>query len=166
MKRANTPTLTRRPGNRVRQTNAAARSLRAYWVGEATSLAGSSVHTVALPVAAVMQLHATPSQMSLLAAASTAAAVVLALPAGVLGDRCAKRTVMVATDLTAAAVVTTVPLCWATGSLSMPVLYAVALLLGALTVLHQAASIAIPPEFVRPQDLPAANSRIQTRSPA
>ncbi|MER8119045.1 MFS transporter [Streptomyces sp. NPDC094031] len=160
MKRANTPTLTRRPGNRVRQARAAARSLRAYWVGEATSLAGSSVHTVALPVAAVMQLNATPSQMSLLAAASTAAAVVLALPAGVLGDRCAKRTVMVATDLTAAAVVATVPLCWATGSLSMPVLYAVALLLGALTVLHQAASIAIVPEIVRPQDLPAANSRI------
>ncbi|MFK0142681.1 MFS transporter [Streptomyces murinus] len=160
MKRAHTLTLTRRSVNRVRQTDAAARSLRAYWVGEATSLAGSSVHAVALPVVAVVQLHATPRQVSLLAAAATAAAVVLALPAGVVGDRRAKRPLMVATDVTAAAVVAAVPVCWATGSLSMPVLYAVALLLGALTVFHQAASIAIVPDLVRPQDLPAAHSRI------
>ncbi|WP_153812156.1 MFS transporter [Streptomyces sp. SUK 48] len=160
MKRANTPTLSRRSGKLVRQTDAEARSLRAYWVGESTSLAGSFVHAVALPVVAVVELHATPRQVSLLAAAATAAAVVLALPAGVVGDRCAKRPLMVATDLTAAAVVTTVPLCWATGSLSMPVLYVVALLLGVLTVFHQAASIAIVPDLVRPQGLPSAHSRI------
>ncbi|MEV7157065.1 MFS transporter [Streptomyces misionensis] len=160
MKRAHTLTLTRRSGNRLRQTDGRAQSLRAYWVGESTSLAGSSAHAVALPVVAVVELDATPRQVSLLAAAATAAAVVLALPAGVVGDRCAKRPLMVATDLTAAAVVATVPLCWATGSLSMPVLYAVALLLGALTVFHQAASVAIVPDLVRPQDLPAAHSRI------
>ncbi|MEU2354421.1 MFS transporter [Streptomyces misionensis] len=149
------------PVKRKARPAASARSLRAYWAGEATSLAGSPVHAVALPVVAVVQLHATPGQVSLLATASTAAACVLALPAGVVGDRHGKRPLMVATDLAAAAVVAAVPLCWATGSLSMPVLYTVALLLSVLTVLHQAASIAIVPRFVRPQDLPAAHSRIE-----
>ncbi|MFD9869093.1 MFS transporter [Streptomyces niveus] len=135
-------------------------SFRAYWAGEATALAGSSLHAVALPVLAVLELGATPGQVSLLTAAATTPAFVLALPAGVLGDRYAKKPLMVATDLAAAAVVSAVPLCWAAGELSMPVLYVVALLLGALTVLHQAAAIAIVPELVTRDQLPAAHSRI------
>ncbi|MFD6335305.1 MFS transporter [Streptomyces niveus] len=136
------------------------RSFRAYWAGEATALAGSSLHAVALPVVAVLELDATPGQVSLLTAAATIPAFALALPAGVLGDRYAKRPLMVATDLAAAAVVAAVPLSWAAGELSVPVLYTVALVLGALTVLHQAASIAIVPEIVERDQLPAAHSRI------
>lgn len=136
------------------------RSFRAYWAGEATALAGSSLHAVALPVVAVLELKATPGQVSLLTAAATLPGFALALPAGVLGDRHPKRPLMVGTDLAAAAVVGSVPLCWAVGELSMPVLYAVALLLGALTVLHQAAAIAMVPELVERDQLPAAHSRI------
>ncbi|MEU7283443.1 MFS transporter [Streptomyces sp. NPDC045431] len=124
------------------------------------TLAGASVHGVALPVVAVLELDASPGQVSLLAAASTVPAFVLALPAGVAGDRYPKRRIMVGTDLVAAAVVSVVPVCWAAGVLSVPVLYAVALLLGALTVLHQAASIAIVPEIVDRRQLHPANRRI------
>jgi MFS family permease len=136
------------------------RSFRAYWVGEAVTLAGSSVHGVALPVIAVLELDASPGQVSLLAAAATVPAFVLALPAGVAGDRYPKKKIMIGTDLAAAAVVTVVPVCWAAGVLSVPVLYAVALLLGALTVLHQAASIAIVPEIVDRAHMHPANARI------
>ncbi|MGC4916302.1 MFS transporter [Streptomyces albogriseolus] len=136
------------------------RSFRAYWVGEAVTLAGSSVHGVALPVIAVLELGASPGQVSLLAAAATVPAFVLALPAGVAGDRYPKKKIMIGTDLAAAAVVSVVPVCWAVGVLSVPVLYAVALLLGALTVLHQAASIAIVPEIVDRAHMHPANARI------
>ncbi len=135
------------------------RSFRAYWLGEATALAGSSVSAVALPVVAAMELHATPGQISTLASAVMAPAFLLALPAGVAGDRYSKKRLMVATDLAAAAVLAVVPACWAAGTLSMPVLYCVALLLGSLTVLHQAAAIAIVPELVPPELLPDANAR-------
>ncbi|MEU0350849.1 MFS transporter [Streptomyces sp. NPDC006237] len=135
------------------------RSFHAYWLGEATALAGSSVSAVALPVIAAMELGATPGQVSTLASAMMAPAFLLALPAGVAGDRFSKKQLMVGTDLAAAAVVTVVPACWATGTLSMPVLYCVALLLGALTVLHQAAAIAIVPELVEPELLPDANAQ-------
>nr|WP_268983038.1 MFS transporter [Streptomyces filamentosus] len=136
------------------------RSFRSYWTGEAVALAGTSVHGVALPVVAVQVLGASPGQVSLLAAAATAPAFFFALPAGVVGDRYPKRPVMVGTDLAAAAVVAAVPVCWAAGVLSVPVLYTVALLLGTLTVLHQAASIAILPELVDRAQMHQANARI------
>ncbi|MFG3013852.1 MFS transporter [Streptomyces cinerochromogenes] len=136
------------------------RSFRAYRAGEAVTLAGTSVHGVALPVVAVLELDASPGQVPLLAAAATAPAFVLALPAGVAGDRYPKKRIMVGTDLAAAAVVSVVPGCWAAGLLSVPVLYAVTLLSGALTVLHQAASIAIVPEIVDRSQARPANARI------
>jgi hypothetical protein len=46
------------------------------------------------------------------------------------GAECGGRRIIIGTDLAAAAVVAVVPLCWAAGVLSVPVLYAVALLLG------------------------------------
>lgn len=136
------------------------RSFRAFWVGEGVALAGSSVHAAALPVIAVLELDAAPGQVSLLAAAATAPAFVLALPAGVAGDRYAKAKLMVGTDLAAAGVVAAVPVCWAAGALTMPVLYTVALLLGALAVLHQAAAVAIVPELVPLGQSHEANARI------
>ncbi|MER7541214.1 MFS transporter [Streptomyces sp. NPDC097704] len=57
-------------------------------------------------------------------------------------------------------VVAVLPAAWAAGALSMPVLCTVALLLGALAVLHQAASIAIVPELVEPKLLHPAHTRI------
>ncbi|MGC5264033.1 MFS transporter [Streptomyces cyaneofuscatus] len=136
------------------------RGFRAYWLGEATNLLGSSLHAVALPVIAAVELDASPGQVSTLAAAVLAPVFVLALPAGVVGDRYSKRRLMVGTDLLAAAVVAVVPACWALGMLSMPVLYVVGLLLGSLTVLHQAAAIAIVPELVEPALVHQANSRV------
>ncbi|MCQ1577133.1 MFS transporter [Streptomyces parvus] len=133
---------------------------RAYWLGEATALAGSSVSAVALPMIAALELDATPGQVSALASAAMAPGFLLALPAGVAGDRFSKKRLMVSTDLAAAAVVAVVPACWAVGVLTMPVLYCVALLLGALTVLHQAAAIAIVPELVVPELVPDANARV------
>ncbi|WDM16665.1 hypothetical protein J3S85_37485 [Streptomyces lavenduligriseus] len=68
--------------------------------------------------------------------------------------------IMIGTGLAAAAVVTVVPLCWTAGVLSVPVLYAVALLLGALTVLQQAVSITMVPEIVDDSRTHPANARI------
>ncbi|MCL3998880.1 MFS transporter [Streptomyces lavenduligriseus] len=136
------------------------RSFRTYWAGEAVSLAGSSLHAVALPVLAIEMLHASPGQVAVLAFLATLPAFFLALPAGVICDRHPKKTIMVVTDLAAAVMVAVVPVCWAIGALSVPVLYVMVLLLGALTVLHQAAAIAIVPELVDPALLPTANSRV------
>ncbi|MFD3996127.1 MFS transporter [Streptomyces sp. NPDC058583] len=151
--------LRRLKGERPRRV-AGNRMFSAYLAGESASVAGTSVHFVALPVLAVVELHATPGQIATLAALSMAPAAVLALPAGTLVDRYSKRTFLISTDLAAALVVIVVPVSWAAGVLSLPVLYTVAVLLGSLTVLHQAAAIAIVPELVDREHLHKANARV------
>lgn len=47
------------------------RSFTAYLTGESTSMIGTAVHTVAMPVLAVVHLKADPGQISLLGAADT-----------------------------------------------------------------------------------------------
>ncbi|WP_240803222.1 MFS transporter [Streptomyces sp. A1499] len=123
-------------------------------------MAGSSVYAATLPVIAALDLDASPGQVSALASAAVAPAFLLALPAGVAGDRYSKKHLMVGTDLAAAGVVTLVPLCWAAGALSMPLVYGVALVLGALTSLHQAAAIALVPEMVEVRLVTEANARV------
>ncbi|MFI5987624.1 MFS transporter [Streptomyces sp. NPDC051555] len=136
------------------------RSFSAYLTGESTSLIGTAVHGVALPALAVLHLKAAPGQIALLAFLVQLPTFVLALPAGAVIDRHNKKTVLVLTDLASAAVVAVIPATAVLGTLSMPVLYGVALALGAVTVLHQAAAIAIVPQLVSPGLLQQANSRI------
>ncbi|MGW1974145.1 MFS transporter [Streptomyces sp. NPDC001889] len=132
----------------------------AYCTGQAVSWGGTAVHAVALPVVAVVHLAATPGQVAVLAALSTAPAALFSLPAGVLADHRPKRTIMIATDLASAVAVTAVPVCWTLGALTVPVLYSVALVLGTLTVAHQAAALAAVAELVGPDRVPEANSRL------
>ncbi|MCB5167724.1 MFS transporter [Streptomyces bambusae] len=136
------------------------RGFRSYLAGESAGLAGTSVHVVALPALAVLELGANAGQIALLAFLAQLPAFLLALPAGAIVDRHSKRALMVGTDVVAAGVVAAVPVAALAGVLAVPVLYGVALALGAVTVLHQAAAIAIVPELVEPAELHRANARI------
>ncbi|MEV7416236.1 MFS transporter [Streptomyces sp. NPDC089919] len=131
-----------------------------YLCGESAGLVGTSVHLVALPALAVLELHATAGQAALLASLAHLPTFLLALPAGAVVDRHAKRGLLVGTDLAGAAAVAAVPAASLAGVLSMPVLYAVALVVGAVTVLHQAAALAIVPQLVAPALLHRANARV------
>ncbi|MFI5670336.1 MFS transporter [Streptomyces sp. NPDC051704] len=133
---------------------------RLYLGGESAGLVGTSVHLVALPALAVLELDATAGQAALLASLARLPTFLLALPAGGIVDRYAKRALMVRTDLAGAVVVTVVPVAALAGVLSMPVLYGVALGLGAVGVLHQAAAIAIVPQLVEPALLHRGNARV------
>ncbi|MFD4964945.1 MFS transporter, partial [Streptomyces sp. NPDC058417] len=99
----------------------------------------------ALPALAVLHLGASPGQVALLAFAASAPALLVSLPAGVLIDRYPLRTVLVATDLAAAATVLTIPAAAALNVLTMPLLYVIASALGSLAVLHLAGSMAAVP---------------------
>ncbi|MFJ6783852.1 MFS transporter [Streptomyces yangpuensis] len=133
---------------------------RLYLSGESAGLVGTSVQLVALPTLAVLELDATAGQAALLASLAHLPTFLLALPAGGIVDRCTKRALLVGTDLAGAAVVAVVPVAALAGVLSMPVLYGVALVLGAVSVLHQAAAIAIVPQLVEPALLHRANAKV------
>ncbi|MER6116107.1 MFS transporter [Streptomyces sp. NPDC001743] len=141
-------------------SSTARHALGTLLAGEGTSYAGTAVHQLALPALAVLQLQATPGQIALLAFAAKLPALVVALPAGVVLDRYPIRTVLLVTDLAAATVVLAIPAAAVVGQLTMPALYAVALTLGALSVLHSAATMTALPHLAGPGLLHRAHARL------
>jgi predicted MFS family arabinose efflux permease len=112
------------------------RSFRRYWTGQSISLAGDQISQIGLPLVGVLALHADAAQMGWLATAQLMPALLLSLPAGAWADsRAHRRRVMIATDLARALLIASVPLAYALDALTFTQLYAVALGIGALTVL-------------------------------
>lgn len=118
----------------------AARAFWTYWTASATSTLGTGVTTVALPLVAVLVLHAGPVQMGVLAAASYVAWLVLGLPAGALVARSRVRGIQVVADLTRAAAVASVPVAWWLDALTFGHVVAVALVVSCANVLFDTAN--------------------------
>src|SRR5689334_18486798 len=68
------------------------------WVGETISLTGSAVTELALPLTAILLLHATPFQLGLLLALNSGAAAAFGLFAGAWSDRVRRRPLMMLAD--------------------------------------------------------------------
>jgi MFS family permease len=129
-----------------------------YWAASTISAVGDAISRVALPLTAVLALHATSLQVSLLAAAQYAAWIVLGLPAGVIVGRFPLRRTQIAMDTIRCAAVGSVPLSAALGELAVVQLVVVALVLGVSTVIFDVANATLLPSLVRRERLTARNS--------
>src|SRR5581483_3131932 len=110
-------------------------AFRRFWAAQTVSYLGDQVTIVALPLIAVVALHASPGEMGLLSAAGSAPSLLLALHAGALLDRRGRRrATMIATDVARAALLGSVPVAWWLGDLTLAQLYAVAFACGALAI--------------------------------
>jgi MFS family permease len=136
------------------------------WSAESISQLGSQVTLLALPLLAAITLDATPFQVGLLAALGWTPWLLFGLVAGVWVDRLPRRPLMIAADLGRAAVLATVPLAALLGLLRMEVLYTVAFLTGALTVVFDVAYLAYLPTLVARDDLVEGNSKLETSASA
>ncbi|MER6026578.1 MFS transporter [Streptomyces sp. NPDC001851] len=121
---------------------------------------GDRILFLALPLVAIVALHADAFQVGLLTALTTAGSLLVGLPAGAWVDRTRKRAVMVAADLARALVLMTVPAAWWTGLLSIRGLCAVALVHGVLTVFFDVAYVSCLPHLVGRGRLVEANARL------
>jgi MFS family permease len=128
------------------------------WVGQGVSAGGSAVTSVALPLVAVVGLGASAAEMGVLGALAVVPHLVLGLPVGSWVDRGSRRRLMVVADLGRAGLLGAIPLLAATGKLEIGYLYVVAVLVGALTVVSDTASLALLPGLVRREELVEANS--------
>ncbi|MET7709457.1 MFS transporter [Micromonospora sp. NPDC005413] len=137
-------------------------SFRLLYTAALIDGAGFHIGQLALPVLAVSLLAASPGQVGLLSALSTAAFLLIGLPAGVWIDRLPRRAVLVTADLTRAALVASVPVAWWAGWLSIPQLYLVVLLTGVGTVFADVAAQSYLPELVGRGRLVAANSLLMS----
>src|SRR5260221_220447 len=117
---------------------------RRLWISILISSFGGQVTILALPLTAAVLLHATPTQMGALTAMELVPFVLFSLPTGVWLDRLRKLPVYVLGELSIACAVTSVPLAWWLGWLSMGWLYVVGFAIGAVnTTAGSAAQIVL-----------------------
>ena len=96
---------------------------------------GDQVATIALPLTAVLALHASAGEMGAVTTAYLLPNLLLSLHAGVWVDRSGRRrAVMLAADLARGLLTATIPIAFAFGHLSWPQLYVVSFLLGCASV--------------------------------
>jgi MFS family permease len=131
------------------------------WAGQTVSLFGSQVTALALPLAAILTLHATPAQVGILRAAEFAPFLLITLFAGVWVDRRRRRPILIAVDLGRAAALGLIPVAALLGLLRVEYLYAIAFGVGMLTVLFDLAYQAFLPSLARPDEMIEANSKLQ-----
>jgi MFS family permease len=105
-------------------------------------------------------LGASTFQVGLLTAASTAAFALIALPAGALVDRWAKRRLMIWCDVARMVIIGSVPLAAVLGVLTLGQLYAVAVTAGVGTVFFDVAYQSYLPEVVDREHLVEANGKL------
>lgn len=137
------------------------RDFRLLWAGDTISQFGSAIGRTVLPLLAVGALAATPFEMGVLSAASTAAFLLIGLPAGVWVDRLRRRPVMLVADFTRVALLLSVPLAWWLDVLTLPHLVVVALLVGAATVMFDIAYQSYLPALVGREQLVEGNSKLE-----
>jgi len=119
------------------------------------------VSLIALPLTAVLALHATPGQIGALLTVALIPNLLFSLHAGVWVDRRGRRReVMIATDIGRGIVIATVPIAYAFGHLTWAQLYVVGFLSGTLSVFFFVAYGAFFQVVVPREDYVAANSLI------
>jgi MFS family permease len=136
------------------------------WAASAISDIGSQITVVALPLIAALTLSASAWEMGLLSAAGSAPIVLVGLLAGVWVDRVRRRPMLIAADAGRAVLLLAIPLASVAGVLRIEMLYAVALLVGVLTVLFDVAYLSFLPSLVERSQLIEGNSKLEATSSA
>lgn len=132
-----------------------------FWLADNVSLAGTTITTVALPIL-VFQLTGSAAQTALLAAFRVLPYLLFGLIAGAIADRVDRRRLMVACNLVNTLLLGSLPLAAAFDALSLPHIYAVALLSATAFVWYDAANFGALPAIVGRERVVEANSKIWT----
>jgi len=130
------------------------------WRANGISQLGTQVSILALPLAALLILHASALGVSLLRAFAVLPFVVFSLPAGVWIDRVRRRPLMIVSDLGRALAMASIPIAYWLGDLTMLQLYVVAAVVGALSVTFDVSYLSFLPGLVERERLGEANSKL------
>ncbi len=131
------------------------------WTGQTISELGSQVSLLALPLTAVVGLHASAFRVAALATIEFLPFILFTLPAGVWVDRLRRRPILIVGDAGRAVLLATIPIAYATGALTIWQLYAVGFCTGILTVFFDVAYMSYLPSLVASDKLVEGNSKLQ-----
>jgi len=136
------------------------RDLRLVTVGQGVSLIGDSITQLALPIMAVDLLGADSFGTGALGAASTLAYLFIGLQAGVWVDRSSRRAFLLVADAVRVLLLLAIPLAYFLNVLTLPLLIAIQVGLGAATVFFNVAWPAYLPRLASGPTLLKLNARM------
>lgn len=137
------------------------RDFRSLWIGKTTSVLGTTVSEVAIPLLAVFSLHASAFDIGALTAIGWLPWLVICLPVGALVDRLRRRPVLIAADLVTAVALVSIPVAAWSDGLTYAHLFLAALVIGIARVFSATAFRAYLPSLVAKPDLAEANGKLQ-----
>jgi MFS family permease len=152
---AETQDVTAKPGSLWRHGD-----FLKYWISQTASRMGIQVAELVLPLAAILLLDATPTELGLVNALAFAPYLLLTLAAGVWIDRSRKRGLLVLSEFGRVVVLAIIPLIALFGTVALWHLCVVAFLLGVCAVLFDVSGTAYLPSLVERDQLLDGNSKL------
>jgi MFS family permease len=134
---------------------------RRLWIGDSVSQFGTMISQLALPLVAILVVHASTFEVGLLTTFETVAFLLVGLPAGAWVDRMRFRSVLILNDVIRALAIGSIPLVDAFGALTIEQLYLVALIAGVSTVFFDVAYQSYLPELIDRASLVEGNAKLQ-----
>jgi MFS family permease len=131
------------------------------WAAQTISQFGTQVTALALPLAAILVLHASAFEVALLSMFDFLPFLFFALPAGVWVDRLPRRPILVIGDLGRAAALVSIPIAAVFDALTIGQLYVVGFAAGTLTVFFDVAYQSYLPSLVARDELGDANGKLE-----
>jgi len=131
------------------------------WGAQTVSQVGSQVSQLALPLVAVIVLHASAFRVALLGTVEMLPFLLFALPAGAWVDRIARRPVLILADAGRALALGSIPVAAAFGHTTIWQLYAVGFAVGTLTVFFDVAYQSYLPSLVGSEHVVEGNSKLE-----
>jgi MFS family permease len=131
------------------------------WTAETISQLGTQVTLLALPLTAILILHADAFEVGLLGTVEFLPFILVGLPAGVWVDRLRRRRILIVGDLGRAFALGSIPLAYELGVLHLPQLYVVAFVAGVLTVFFDVSYQSYLPSLVDRDRLVDGNAKLE-----
>jgi MFS family permease len=137
------------------------RDFALLWSAQSVSMVGSQVSGIALPLVAILVLHASTFAVAAVGVVEFLPFVLLTLPAGVWVDRLRRRPILIASDWGRAVVLGSVPLAYGLGGLTLAQLYVVGFLTGVFTVFFDVSYQSYLPALVDKAHVIEGNAKLE-----
>jgi MFS family permease len=131
------------------------------WSAQTISLLGDEMTGLAVPLIAILILHATAFEMGVLGTLLFLPFILLTLPAGAWVDRLRRRPILITADLGRAAILLSIPIAYALGVLTLLQLYIAAFGVGCLQVFFDVAYQSYLPVVVGRDQLVEGNAKLE-----
>lgn len=131
------------------------------WTASTVSDFGTYITAIAIPYLLVHNLRASATEVGLVNAGRWVPYLLFGLLAGVYVDRRRRLPLLIVSDIACALLLGVIPLLAAIGGLNVPVVIAVMIPFGLLTLVNDAASLSFLPRLLSAEMLEGGNARLQ-----